>query len=257
VSTPACPGRRFTGKTAIVTGAAGGIGRSVAIRLAAEGATVALVDRLDEGLDQTYRDVTSQGAQALSHLADVSVADQVRSAVGAAASQFGPVHVLVNCAGVSLRVPFPELTEQQWDYVVDINLKGTYLMCQAAAAAMTDGGGAIVNISSVAAEVASGESVHYAASKGGVRQLTKGLAVSLAAQNIRVNAVGPGPIETAMARERQRLDGGYELLLSRVLRGRLGRPEEVAAAVAFLASDEADFITGTTLYVDGGVLAAR
>lgn len=247
---------RFGGRIAVVTGAASGIGRGVAVRLAAEGAVVALFDVNADGMRDTAAEISASNGESRPYRVDVSNRDNVNEAVAAVADELGVPSVAVNCAGISQRSPALELTCEQWDRMIGINLTGTFAVCQACAKLMGQGG-AIVNISSVAAEVASGESAHYAAAKGGIRQLTKALAVSLAPQDIRVNAVGPGPIESEMSRARIAKDGGSASLLGRVLRGRMGRPSDIAAAVAFLASDEADFITGTTLYVDGGILAVR
>lgn len=239
-----------------MTGAASGIGLATARRFLAEGASVAAADVNGEALAREWEDADPNLVRTF--VVDVAQRAEVDRFVDAAAAWLGGVDILVNSAGTIGEGPTLDLAEDEWDRVVDINLKGTFLVSQRAGKKMQEnGGGAMVHVSSVAAEQANPYHPHYAASKGGIRQLTKALAVGLAEFNIRSNAVGPGPILTGMGagefadRERE------ARLLRRVLRGRVGRPEDVAAAILFLASDEADFITGTTLYVDGGVLATR
>ena len=249
--------RRFEGATALVTGAASGIGRAVAGRLGHEGAHVFLADLDRELLGRVLEELATDGASVMGTQVDVVDRQSVRDAVAAAAHRSGRLDIAVNCAGIIRRRPALELSEEDWDAVIDVNLKGTFLVCQAASFAMMERGGSIVNISSIMAEVAGPQRVHYAASKGGVRQLTKAFAVELAPFGIRVNAVGPGPIQTPLNAEQFATEEGRRRMLRGVLRGRAGTPDDVAAAVAFLASAEADFITGTTLYVDGGLLAGH
>ena len=247
---------RIEGKRAIVTGAASGIGLATAQRFAAEGARVAAADVNAAGLEAAWGGADLEIVRTFT--VDVSDRAAVEQFVEDAAAWLGGVDLLVNSAGTIGEGPTLHLAEDEWDRVVDINLKGTFLVSQYAGRKMQEaGGGAMVHVSSVAAEQANPYHPHYAASKGGVRQLTKALAVGLAEFNIRSNAVGPGPILTAMGAGEFEDEARKERLLRRVLRGRLGRPEDVAAAILFLASDEADFVTGTTLYVDGGVLATR
>lgn len=247
---------RIAGKRAIVTGAGSGIGLATAQRFAAEGARVAAADINAAGLAAAWEGADGETVQTFA--VDVSDRASVEQCVEAAAAWLGGVDLLVNSAGTIGEGPTLDLAEEEWDRVIDVNLKGTFFMSQAAGKKMREaGGGAMVHVSSVAAVQANPYHPHYAASKGGVSQLSKALAVGLAEFNIRSNAVGPGPILTAMGAGEFEDVARKERLLRRVLRGRLGRPEEVAAAILFLASDEADFITGTTLYVDGGVLATR
>ncbi len=249
--------QRLLGKRAFVAGAAGAIGSAVVERLRGSGARVACADlpgasnvsRLSAGADEDDArwfpmDVADPGDTA------AAVADAVR--------WLGGLDIAVNCAGIHRSSAPLELTEAEWDDVLDVNLKGTFFVCQAAGRAMKDsGGGAIVNITSVMAEVALGDLAHYAASKGGVRQLTKALAVGLAGSNIRVNAVGPGPVESAMNAAALATPAARDAVLARVAMRRPGQAAEIAAVVSFLASEDAAFITGTTIYVDGGLLAQR
>lgn len=248
---------RFEGKVALVTGGASGIGRAALTRLADEGASVVVLD-LDAGAaDETARQVAATtGAVAHAYGVDVSSAESVDTAMGQVLAAVGRVDVLVQAAGVTSRVHYLDLTEQEWDRVIDVNLKGTFLVGQRCARLMKEQqGGAIVNIASIAAQVVRREGFSaYNASKAGVQALTKGMAAALGPFNVRVNAVGPGPIRTNMTADRMAQPGGESSLLTGVIRRRIGVPEDVAAAIAFLASEEAEFVTGTTLYVDGGVL---
>jgi glucose 1-dehydrogenase len=247
---------RLEGKRAIVTGAASGIGLATARRFLAEGARVAAADLNADSLAREWEGADPNLLR--TYLVDVAKRAEVDGFVEDAADWLGGVDILVNSAGTIGEGPTLDLAEDEWDRVVDINLKGTFLVSQRVGKKMQEsGGGAMVHVSSVAAEQANPYHPHYAASKGGIRQLTKALAVGLAEFNIRSNAVGPGPILTGMGAGEFADPEREARLLRRVLRGRVGRPEDVAAAILFLASDEADFVNGTTLYVDGGVLATR
>lgn len=248
---------RLEGKRTIITGGASGIGHGCVARFLEEGATVAALDQNAEGMKEWASD---DQPKARTWTLDVSSSSQVAQAVGQAIDWMGGVDILVNAAGITTSGDILELSEEDFDRVMDVNVKGSFLCAQVAGRAMRDGGGgSIVNISSVSAELANPHHVHYSTSKGAVRMLTKGLAVALAPHNIRVNAVGPGPVLTGMGQSEiyERDPEHMERLLGRILRGRVGQPEDIAAAVLFLASDEADFINGTTLYADGGVLAVR
>jgi glucose 1-dehydrogenase/3-oxoacyl-[acyl-carrier protein] reductase len=245
------------GKGAIVTGAGSGIGRSIARRLAADGAAVVCADIDRDGADETVRLVAEAGGTAVAVVCDVRDRAQVRAAVATAVERLGGLHLVVNNAGVVTMSDLESLTDDEWDFVVDVNLKGQFVVAQEASRVM-HGGGAMVNLSTVEAAVVVSSSghcqPHYNASKGGVPMLTKALAVELAAKGIRVNAVAPGPINT-------RFSGGditgpeaMAFMSQRLLVPRVGEPDDVANAVSFLLSDQASFISGAHLPVDGGWL---
>lgn len=248
---------RFQGKTAIVTGAASpnGIGFATAARLAREGATVLLTDI--DGVGVAARAAELGGTTVgLPH--DVSNSNDWQRVLGAADSYFGGVDVLVNNAGLVILKTIDEQTEADWRRQLDVNLSSVYLGCRAVIAHMRrhSRGGAIINVSSIAGLVGMRRCVGYSASKGGVRLMSKALALETAADGIRVNTVHPGVIETQM-QQVAKADGGEQStrIHATIPMQRMGRPEEVAAAIAFLASDDAAYVTGTELVVDGGFTA--
>ncbi|GAB3374564.1 SDR family NAD(P)-dependent oxidoreductase [Massilia agri] len=244
---------RLANKTAIVTGASQGIGLACAQRLVREGARVMLVDIRPEGADAA----AALGDAARFHHADVSIKAEVDAMVAATLAAFGQVDILVNNAGVTHAADFLELEEEDFDRVLRINLKSMFLCSQAVARDMVKRQqGCIINMSSVNAELTIPNQVPYVVSKGGVNQLTRVSAISLAQHGIRVNAIGPGTILTELAK--QAVLGSPEArhtILSRTPIGRCGEPEEVASIAAFLASDDASYVTGQTLYADGGRMA--
>jgi glucose 1-dehydrogenase len=245
---------RLANRVAIVTGAAQGIGLACAQRFAAEGASVVLADR-DEAAG-TAAAASIPGATFVG--ADVSRKADVDALVERTLERHGRTDVLVNNAGITHACDFLDLAEEDFDRVLAVNLKSMFLCGQAAARAMVKLGirGAIVNMSSANAVVAIANQVPYVVSKGGVNQLTKVMAVALAPQGIRVNAIGPGTILTEMAKQAVLTDdAARRKILSRTPLGRCGEPEEVAAVAAFLASDDASYLTGQTIYPDGGRLA--
>ena len=248
---------RLKGRVAIVTGAGSGNGRGIALRFAEEGARIVAADLELRGAQDTVSLVEDAGGQAVAVHADVSRREHGESMVQAATDRFGGIDILVNNAGVETLIPLLELEESEWDRVVDTNLKGAFLCAQIAARTMVSGqrSGAIVNIASINAKIALAGQAHYTSSKGGLIMLTKAMALDLAPHGIRVNAIGPGVIETRMTESSLSNPERRAMLLSKVPLGRVGQPQDVANAALFLASDEASYITGTTLYVDGGWLA--
>jgi NAD(P)-dependent dehydrogenase (short-subunit alcohol dehydrogenase family) len=244
---------RLTDRVAIVTGAARGIGLAIAKRFADEGATVVMADVAAATLSEAAAAVPG----ATTVVADVSRKADVARVVEAAAARTGRIDILVNNAGITHACDFLDLTEADFDRVLGVNLKSMFLCGQAVARHMVARGvrGAVVNLSSVNAVLAIANQVPYTVSKGGVNQLTKVMALALAPHGIRVNGIGPGTIATEMARAAVLgSDEGRRRILSRTPLGRVGEPEEVAAIAAFLASDDASYLTGQTIYPDGGRL---
>ena len=244
----------LSGKVVLVTGAQQGIGRAIALRCAAAGADVAINWLDDEDTANDIADeIRANGRRALTVRGDVGQLAEVEAIVAAVETQLGPIDVLVNNAGVFPRVPFLELTERDWDYVLDINLKGSCFCAQAVARRMVAAGrpGAIINLTSGAAYRGSPRGVHYCASKGGVVSLTRQMALELAPHRIRVNAIAPGLTDTAQPRY-----GSTEEEIAATARaiplGRIAQPDDIARTTVFLASDEAGFVTGQILHVNGG-----
>jgi glucose 1-dehydrogenase len=244
---------KLSQQVAIVTGATQGIGLACAKRLLAEGASVMLVDIKPEGADVA----AELGEQARFFAADVSQKADVDAMVAATLAAFGRIDILVNNAGVTHAADFLDLTEDDFDRVLRINLKSMFLCGQAAAREMVKHErGCIINMSSVNAELAIPNQVPYVVSKGGINQLTKVMALNLAPFGVRVNGIGPGTILTELAKQAVLSSPeARNTILSRTPLGRCGEPEEVAGIAAFLASADASYMTGQTLYVDGGRLA--
>jgi NAD(P)-dependent dehydrogenase (short-subunit alcohol dehydrogenase family) len=248
----------LTGKVALVTGASSGMGRATAIALATQGAKVAVCARRLDRLTELVTEITSKGKEAIAIQMDVTKKDEVQKAITQAVTTYGKLDILVNNAGALDYSPFLEMTEEKWDLIIDTNLKGYFYAAQAAAKEMVKnnpptGGGRIINIASIASGgvgVGMAQLVHYTASKGGVIGMTEALAVELGPYNILVNAIGPGGIDTEMTKGTD-----ISTFANRLSVKRMGKPEEIAAAVVYFASDEAAYTTGTTLYVDGGWLA--
>ncbi len=242
------------GKVSIITGAANGIGQACARLFAQQGAKVVLADIQDAPGQALAQELVAQGHQASFVHCDVGIKADVDALVEQVMQQHGRIDVLVSNAGIFKASPFLEVSESDFDEVLRVNLKGAFLMGQAAARAMkTTGGGAIVHMSSVNGVMAIPEIASYNVSKGGINQLTRAMALALADDGIRVNAVAPGTIATELARQAVLTsDAARRKILSRTPMKRLGEPEEVARAVAFLASDASSYITGEILTIDGG-----
>ena len=254
----AIPGRH-AGRRALVTGAGSGIGRAIARRLAAEGAQVACLDVLAGTAAATADQIERDGGRPLAVVADVRRRDEVQRAVDDAVHAFGGLDLLVNAAGVVTMSSFDEVTEEEWDRVVDVNLKGYFVVTKAAAGALARAeGAAIVNITTIESEIVCSTTgrcqVHYNASKGGALMLTKALAAELADRGIRVNAVAPGATNTLFTGTSFAEPEVFATFSDRLLIKRVGEPEDMAAAVSFLLSDDASYITGIQLPVDGGWL---
>jgi len=244
---------RLERKVAIVTGATQGIGLACAQRLLKEGARVMLVDIKSEGASVAQ----ALGEHARFFAADVSLKVDVDAMIAATMAAFGRIDILINNAGVTHAADFLDLSEDDFDRVLRINLKSMFLCSQAAARHMVgQRSGCIINMSSVNAELAIPNQVPYVVSKGGINQLTKVMALNLAPHGIRVNGIGPGTILTELAKQAVLASPeARRTILSRTPAGRCGEPEEIASVAVFLASDDASYMTGQTMYVDGGRLA--
>ena len=246
-------------KVVIITGARRGMGKSHALVLAKAGAKIVVSDISEEDCQKVVEEIEKNGGEALTVKCDVSKKEEVDNLVKKTIERFGKVDVLVNNAGICQFKPFLELTEEEWDRTLNINLKGYFLCAQAVAKEMVKKkSGVIINIASVAMGqqgVGFPNIVHYCASKGGIVGMTEALAVELAPYNIRINAISPGMIETPMITSIKENPEQEKETLKRIPLGRPGKPEEVSNLVLFLASDQSSYMTGATVIIDGGWLA--
>jgi NAD(P)-dependent dehydrogenase (short-subunit alcohol dehydrogenase family) len=256
---------QLNGKTAIITGAAGGIGRETALLFAREGAAVVLADMNRDAGEKLARKIREAGGRALFEYVDVTCAADCTRIVERTVREFGGLDILFNNAGIIRRASVVELSEEEWDAVMAVNVKSIFLMCREAIPVMARGvsgnkGGSIINMASGWGLAGGSRAAAYCASKGAVVLLTKAMAIDHGRENIRVNCLCPGDTDTAMLRNEARQLGADEnkFLVESANRplGRVGKPEEIAQAALFLASDAASFVTGTALVVDGGGLAS-
>jgi glucose 1-dehydrogenase len=247
---------RLQGKVALVTGSAQGIGLAIALRLAEEGADLVIADRNGDGARKTLEQVQALGRRGCVVQADLARIDDDRRMIGEGVAQMGQIDVLINNAGVERNAPFWEVTEQDYDFVLDVNLKGAFFVTQTFVRHLMDTKrpGKIINISSVHEDLPFPNFAAYCASKGAMRMLMRNLSVELAPHGITVNNIAPGAIATPMNAKLLNRPDLLKTLLSNIPLNRLGKPEDVAALAAFLASSDADYITGATMVVDGGLL---
>ncbi len=238
---------RFTDKVCLVTGAGSGIGRATALRFAAEGGKVLVIDRDEKGGSETVNMIEKNKGEAAFSKCDVGVEDEIKSAVQMAVDMWGRVDVLVNNAAMMTFKKIVDLTTTEWDQVLNVNLRSVFLFCKYCIPHMNRG--AIVNVSSVHAHETTANVVPYASSKGAMEAFVRGVSLEYPYPKLRINCVAPGAVDTPMLWNNPNVKSGAEKV-----RGAIGEPEELAAAICFVASDEASYVNGTTLIVDGGRL---
>lgn len=257
-------GRRLTDRVAVVTGGGSGIGRGCSLRLAAEGAAVAVLDYNVSGAEATADQIRSAGGRAMALELDVTRVESIEPTLSQVSSQWGSLQILVSCAGVISVCPFDQLTVAEWDRVLNTNLRGTFFVMQAASRLMpADGTGRIITISSTSSVAGRPTMAHYAASKAAVDSITKSAAMALAGRRITVNAIRPGLVHTPMwdqiDEQRARMEGKpkgavLQETAAAVPLGREASPADIAGLAAFLASDDASYMTGETILIDGGYM---
>ena len=250
---------QMEGKVAVVTGGAAGIGQASARKLCELGARVAILDRDEKAVEESVAALETSGYTASSFPCDVAIEAEVKAAIAAAVALYGGLHILVSNAGIQTNGDVVTTTPEVWDETMNVHVKGCFHATKYAIPAMLEsGGGAIVIVSSVQSFTAVNNSVAYVAAKHALLGIARAIALDFASQNIRANCICPGAIDTPMLRATADRTGSPKEMLASIGRmhalGRIGRPAEVANAIAFLASDEASFITGTSLIVDGGLL---
>lgn len=244
----------LTGRSAVVTGGASGIGRSIALRLARDGADVAILDLDVAAAEEVARQVVSGGRRAIAAQADVASGPSVGAALDRVRGELGPIHVLVNDAGIAGFVPLLQMTEEQWDRLIAVHLKGTFNCTRALLPGMIDARwGRVVNIASVAGLNGGGPGLtHYAAAKAGIIGFTKALALEVAAFGVTVNAIAPGLVETPLLAKSGMPQEVRDRVVQQMPVRRIGTPDDIAAACAYLASEEASFFTGQVMSPNGG-----
>jgi NAD(P)-dependent dehydrogenase (short-subunit alcohol dehydrogenase family) len=245
------------GQVALVTGGAGGLGRPIALALAAAGATVAVADIRAEQADEVVGELQRQGGQSLALALDVTDATSVQAVVDRLLADYGRIDILVNCHGLTRRMAAVDFPEEDWDRILAVNLKGVFLCCQRVGRVMVQQGrGSIINLASIGGLVGLPMSVAYCASKGGVVQLTRTLGVEWAPLGVRVNAIAPSSFNTSMVQQVLAAEPVYrERVVSRIPLGRIAEPDEIVGTVLYLASAASAMVTGAILPVDGGYTA--
>ncbi len=247
-------GHRFTDRVAVVTGAGSGLGRAVAVRLAAEGAAVAALDVAEENLAETVASVTADGGTAVAYPCDVTSEGAVTDTVAAVIDRLGPPRVVCNVAGIGGFYRTEEMPVERWQAILGVNLTGPFLVCRATLPSLLDQGGSIVNVASNTALMGQSYSAAYCASKAGLLMFSKALAAEYLARGVRVNVVAPGGMDTPLIGSFSLPEGADFAELSKIMSPMgFATPAEVAASVAFLASDESSYTTGSVLSVDGGL----
>ena len=249
---------RLKDKVAIVTGAGSGIGAAAAVLFAKEGAKVSVLDINLKGAEEVVNQIKKSGGQALAFKVDISKEDQVDKMVADTVKEFGTVDILVNNAGINEFVPFPVLQVEDVNKVMNVNFMGAFLCVKGVLPIMTEKmSGKIINVTSIMSMIGGKGQSAYNASKGALKMLTQGMAVDLASYNINVNAVGPGMTRTGLTKNLFSNEDRVKWFEAKIPLGRLGVPEDMAPAILFLASGESSYITGETIFVDGGMLATR
>lgn len=250
--------KRFEGKVAIVTGASSGIGQTTAIRFGEEGAKLMICDINEEALEVTKQKVLETGAECLALKVDVRSQSDIENCIQSTLDAYQTIDILVNNAGTGQFVPFAMMENEEYDRVMDINVRGMFYFSRGVLPTMMDNDyGKIVNITSIMGEVAGqGQSI-YNTSKGAAKMMTQGIAVDCSGYNINVNAVAPGMVLTGLTKNMLGDEDQVVYFLEKIPKRRIGTPEDIAAAILFLSSDEASYIHGTTLYVDGGMICTR
>lgn len=245
------------GKIALITGGGSGLGRAIALGYAREGMHVLVTDVNGQAATETLATIEKEGGLGEAHQLDVTSRSEIDILVAKAVLSHGAIDVLVNSAGLAIRGTALEYADSDWDKIIAVNLKGTFLCCQIVGRTMANRqAGKIINFASIGSFIAYPGSIAYLASKGGVMQLTKGFAVELAGSNVQVNAIAPSLFDTPMVRNTRSDNQSVKYFTDRTPIGRLGQPQEIVGAAIFLASDATSMITGHTLAVDGGFLAA-